>query len=98
MVFAPAVVAKLREKAARYAELTEKLSDPVIAADHKRSVELLREQGQLAEVQTLAARLDALLRRQADAEALRTDEGAGKELRELAREELAELEHQAEVL
>ena len=95
MVFAPAVVAKLREKAARYSELTERLSEPEIAVDHRRSAELLREQGQLTRLAQLAKDLDQLLARTEEARALSADEAAEKELRELAREELAELERQA---
>jgi len=96
MAFAPAVVAKLRERAQRYRELSERLSDQEIASDHKKSVELIREQGQLAAVAVLAERLDRHLARQAEAEALLSD--GEKELRELAREELAALEADAPAL
>jgi|RhiMethySRZTD1v2_1073278.scaffolds.fasta_scaffold21686_2 peptide chain release factor 1 len=95
MVFAPAVVAKLREKAARYHELTERLSDPEIAADPRRSIELLREQGQLSEAVRLAERMETLQKRLADTEVLTQDSAVEKELRELAREELAELRGEA---
>ena len=98
MVFAPAVVAKLREKAARFAELTERLSEPEIAADHRRAVELLREQGQLTRLSALARELDQLLARTQEAEGLIADETAEKELRELAREELVALERRGAVL
>ena len=55
MLFAPAVLSKLREKAARFRELTERLSEPEVAADHRHVLELIREQGRLAEVARLAA-------------------------------------------
>src|SRR5262245_33244181 len=98
MLFAPAVVAKLREKAQRHRELTERLSEPEIAADHKKAVELIREQGRLNEVARLFGVLESHQRRRAEAEALMADASAEKELRELARSELSELEHEAEEL
>src|SRR5262245_23358017 len=98
MVLAPAVIAKLREKAARHRELTERLSEPEIAADHKKAVELIREQGRLNEVARLQGVLELHQKRRAEAEALLTDSGVEKELRELAREELAGLEREAETL
>jgi len=98
MLLAPAVVAKLREKADRYRELTERLSEPEIAADHKRAVQLIREQGRLSEVARLRERYELFLKRQAEAQALLADASAEKDMRELAREELAELEQQAAAL
>src|SRR6185503_9122352 len=98
MLFAPAVLAKLREKADRYRELTERLSEPEIAADHKKAVELIREQGKLTEVARLQGVLVQHERRRAEAEALLADASAEKDLRELAREELAGLEREAEQL
>ncbi len=98
MLLAPAVVAKLREKADRYRELTERLSEPEIAADHKKAVELIREQGRLSEVARLQAVLEQHQRRRAEAESLLADSSVEKDLRELAREELAGLESQAAAL
>jgi len=95
MLLAPAVLAKLREKADRHRELTERLSEPEIAADHRQAVELLREQGRLSEVARLQGVLELHLLRRAEAELLLTDASAEKELRELARAELAELEREA---
>ncbi|HEX6884384.1 MAG TPA: hypothetical protein VF530_13480, partial [Planctomycetota bacterium] len=79
MLLSPAVLAKLREKAARYRELTERLSEPEIAADHKRAVELIREQGRLSEVARLALELERHESRRSEAEALVGDSGAEKE-------------------
>jgi peptide chain release factor 1 len=98
MLLAPAVLAKLREKADRYAELTERLSEPEIAADHKKAVELIREQGQLAEVARLQGVVSAHLSRRAEAEALLADAAAERDLRDLARAELGELDTEAEAL
>jgi peptide chain release factor 1 len=98
MLLAPAVLAKLREKAQRHRELTERLSEPEVAADHRRAVELIREQGRLTEVARLQGVVELHQRHRAEAEALLADAGAEKELRDLARAELAELEHEAETL
>jgi peptide chain release factor 1 len=98
MVLAPAVLAKLREKADRHRELTERLSEPEIAADHRKAVELIREQGRLSEVARLQGVLVRHQRRRVEAEQLLADARAEKELRELAREELAELDREAEAL
>src|SRR5688572_13677478 len=98
MVLAPAVLAKLREKAERHRELTERLSEPEIAVDHKKAVELIREQGRLTEVARLFGELLQYERRRSEAETLLADGSVEKELRELAREELAGLAREAELL
>jgi peptide chain release factor 1 len=98
MLLAPAVLAKLREKAARHRELTERLSEPEIAADHKKAVELIREQGRLGEVARLNLALERHLKQREEAETLLADGSAERELRELAREELSGLEREAETL
>ncbi len=91
MDFSPTIVEKLREKAARRAELAELLADPEIAADHKRYADLLREQGQLDEAARLASEMEALLVRRREAnEAIEADED--EELVDMAREELGELD------
>jgi peptide chain release factor 1 len=98
MLLAPAVVAKLREKARRHHELTERLSEPEVAGDHRRAVELIREQGRLAEVARLEGELARHEARRREAEALVADSGAERELRDLARSELEELAREAEQL
>ncbi len=98
MVLAPAVVAKLRERAERHRSLGEQLADPSVAVDHRRSTEILREQGRLEEAVRLYARLEDLQRRHSGAELLANDEGAEAELRVLAREELESLEREAHEL
>jgi peptide chain release factor 1 len=90
--FAPQIVAKLREKARRYAELTTQLSDPEIAGDHVRYTGLLREQGLLESANRLAARMGELIERRSQAqEMIADDTGADPEMLELVREELASL-------
>jgi len=98
MVLASAVVAKLREMAERHRELSEQLSDPVIAGDHKRARSLLREQGKLGGVARLAQRLEDWQRRDAEARSLVGDATADEDLRALAREELTGLERESATL
>jgi peptide chain release factor 1 len=96
MQFAPAIVAKLRERAARYRELSELIGRPEVVADSRRYPDLLREQGQLAEVADLAERLEACTRRRAEAEAILAEEDS--ELAELAEEDLLRLEEEERAL
>jgi peptide chain release factor 1 len=92
MEFAPAIVAKLRERAARHAEIAKLLEDPEVSSNHRRFPALLREQGQLAESKALLARVDELVARRTEAEMLIEDGSADPDLRELAREELEGLD------
>ena len=95
MELAPAIVAKLREKAGRFRELGQLLADPAIATDPKRFPDLLREQGKLESANRLATAVDELLRRREEAQALLSDGDADPELVTLAREELTTLADQA---
>ncbi len=94
MDFAPAVVEKLRERAARYHELTEEISKPEVASSPSLP-DLLREQGQLQFAADLCTRLDDHLSRKAEATELVAELDEADEMAELAREELAELEAEA---
>jgi len=90
--FAEEIVAKLREKALRHAELTTQLSDPEIAGDHQRYSQLLREQGMLAAANELATRMDELIDRRAQAEEITRDGDSDPDMLELANEELSSLQ------
>ena len=96
MTFSPAIVQKLRERAERYAQLTEELSSEAVASDGRRLAELLREQGQLARANELCDRLEELLGRRAEAEELVA--GDDEEMVALAQEELDGLPAQEESL
>jgi peptide chain release factor 1 len=98
MQLAPAIVAKLRERAERYRKLTEELSDPEVASDPRRFPDLLRERGRLEEAAHLVLRLDALERQRAEAEAFLADEDEGSELAQIAVEDLAAVEAEEERL
>ncbi len=92
MRFAEAIVDRLRKQARLHAELTEQLSSPEVAVDPKKCSTLLRERGALDELAALAARLENLLSRRADAEKMLTHEDA--DYRALAKEELEALERE----
>ncbi len=91
MASSSAIVAKLRERAARYDELTEKLADPEIAGNGRRYTERLRERGSLEKSKNLCVRLERATGRRSEAEAILADK-PDPELAELAREDLAALE------
>ena len=62
MELTPAIVNKLTERATRYKELTEMISQPEVATS-KEYPELLREHGQLESANELAKRLEDLTAR-----------------------------------
>ena len=93
MEFAPPIVAKLREKAERYRELSAMMQDPAIASDPKRFPDILREQGMLSEAASLAGEMEELLTRRREAEDLvAADDADDQEFVEMAREELETLD------
>ena len=87
MEFAEPIVAKLREKMARYREVSAQLEDPAIASDPKAFPPLLRERGSLEAATELGTRLEAMLARRLEAEEL-LEAGEDEELCELARMDL----------
>jgi len=90
MEFAPAVVEKLRERAARYHELTTELSKPEVASS-STFPDLLREQGQLQAAADLCTRLEDFIERSTEAREL-VEANEDEDMVALAQEELAELE------
>jgi peptide chain release factor 1 len=92
MEFAPAIVDKLRERAARFHELTDQLGDQEVASDPKRLTALLKERGPLESSAQLAERLDKLIAARADCEKVLAEDEPDEDLAELARAELEELE------
>ena len=89
-IIIPAIVDKLRERAARYQELTAELSKPEVASDPKVFPELLKERGQLERSFELSERLEKLFSDRESAEAMLEDEDP--DMRTMAEEELADLE------
>ncbi len=98
MQFAPAIVEKLREQAARYDELTAQLSAPETAADPRRYPALLRERGALEQAARLHRRLSELSQRRAGNQTLIEDPSEDPSLIELARADLEALEKEERAL
>ncbi|MFT5288944.1 MAG: peptide chain release factor 1 [Planctomycetota bacterium] len=90
MKFEETIVDKVRQQAARHAELEVLLADPDVASDHKRYPLLVQEQGMLREAASLTGEMEDLLGRRAEAEAALADK-SDPELVELAKMELEEL-------
>jgi len=91
MELTPAIVAKLSERAERYRELTEMISQPEVATS-KEYPELLREHGQLEPANRLAERLEELSARDTENRSVLDDPEEDAELRELAEMDQAEVE------
>ena len=88
---------RLQTLADRYHQLTEQLSDPNIGSDPKRLMSLSREQSQLQEVYDKYNEYKSVMEGIEDAKFLIADE-KDEEMREMAKEELRELEQQVEPL
>ena len=88
---------KLKQILASYDELTEKLGDPDVLANQKTYVKLAKEHADMSPVATKIREYFVVLDGIADAEEiLREESDAG--MKELAKEELSELEAQVEPL
>lgn len=91
MLFVPAIVSKLREKAARFHAITEHIGTPEVASDGRKLQSLLVERGSLESTAELVRRLDACLARRAEDERILADAASDPDLKELAREDLEAL-------
>jgi len=80
----------------RYIELEKLLSDPEVIADSNRYTKYIKEHGSLSKRVNKYTQLTETLAKKRDAEGLLTQEGTDKELAEMARDELGELEKQEE--
>jgi peptide chain release factor 1 len=91
MELAPAIVAKLNERALRYRELNEQISKPEVATS-KAYPDLLREHGQLEQANSLSERLNGLIERSTENTAVLDDSDEDADLKELASEDQAQVE------
>jgi peptide chain release factor 1 len=91
MELAPAIVAKLNERALRYRELNEQISRPEVATS-KAYPDLLREHGQLEQANSLSERLNGLIERSTENTAVLDDSDEDADLKELASEDQAQVE------
>lgn len=92
MQFVPAIVQKLREKAARFHAITDRIGEREIATDGRKLAALLMERGSLENSAELVNRLDVLIERRADLERILSDTSNDADLIEMAREDLKALE------
>jgi peptide chain release factor 1 len=98
MQFAPTIVAKLRQQAARFDEITELISMPDVATNGRKLGQLLQERGALEAASKLARRLDDLIARRAEDERILSGPGPDADLADLAREDLTALDAEEKAL
>ncbi len=89
---------KLEKIYQRYIELEKLLSDPKIIADTGRYTTYMKEHGSLSKMVNKYLQLTETLSRKEETKCLLNQENADKELAEMAKDELGELERQEEVL
>ena len=97
MEFNDALVSKLRERSARFAELTELIASPEVLGDPKRYPALLRERGSLESSAKMFEDLEGLRALREEAAAI-IAEGGDEDLLALAQEDLEGLEEQEQNL
>ena len=97
MELAPAIVAKLNERALRYRELNEQISRPEVATS-KEYPDLLREHGQLEQANSLSERLNGLIERTVENKSVLEDADEDADLKELASEDQAQVELELQAL
>jgi len=90
-----ALVAKLDGVAARYEELTTQMNDPAVASDPTKIVAISKEHGQLRRLAEPYAKYREVLAQLVESQAIIDDASQDAEFRELAREELPELQARA---
>lgn len=97
MNFDPFLIEALRERAARFEEITGLISQPEIASDQKRLPALLRERGSLEHSHQMYAAAMAMVERRTEAMSILED-GSDADLVDLAKEDLASLDSEEGVL
>ncbi|MDO8142801.1 MAG: PCRF domain-containing protein, partial [Candidatus Brocadiales bacterium] len=89
---------KLEKMYERYNELERLLSDPEIIADSNRYTTYIKEHGSLSKMVGKYTQLTETLSKKRETEGLLSQEGADKELAEMARDELGELVKQEDAI
>ncbi|TDJ68042.1 MAG: peptide chain release factor 1 [Planctomycetota bacterium] len=97
MDFNTSLVNKLRERAERHRDLTERLNDPAVASDPKQFPEILRERGSLERSARMYARYTGLVGDEEEALAMLAEGSEGEE-RAYLEECLAAVGEQAQQL
>ena len=89
---------KLEKMHERYNELERLLSDPEVIADSNRYTTYIKEHGSLSKMVSKYTQMTETLAKKRETEGLLTQEGTDKELAEMARDELGELEKQEDAI
>ncbi|MBX6422424.1 peptide chain release factor 1 [Thermosulfurimonas sp. F29] len=97
MALSDLYLSRLAEVERRYRELSEELSDPALFSDRERYARLAREHAELEPVVEAYREYQRILKELAENKEL-LEEEKDEELRELAREEIKQLEERLEVL
>jgi peptide chain release factor 1 len=93
-----AVVKKLDELEGRYGELEKQLHDPAVNMDSKKVIAISKEQGKLRSVVTKYREYKKLLSEIQQTQAILNDEKTDAEMKNLAAEELENLEKQKQTI
>ena len=83
---------KLKEMFERYNELEKHLSDPDVISDNTRYTSYVKEHGRLSKFVTKYLKLEETLKQKEEARAILSDTNGDKDLYNLARDELGNLE------
>ena len=92
------IIAKLDEIDNRYSEIEAEISKPEVATDTNKLVTLSREQGKIKAIVLKYREYKKFLSQIEEAKQILSDNDADQEMKDLAQEELSELEEKNEVL
>jgi len=92
------LLAKLDELEARFRRIEQQIADPVIAGDSAKLIALAKEQGKLKSLVTKYREYKTAVSDIEDAEQIINDSSADEDFRELAKEELRQLEDKSGAL
>jgi len=94
----PNLESRLKQAAERFDELTAEMNDPAVAADRTRIVLAAKERSRLARIVEPYRRYEQVLAKAAQARGILDDPDADEELKELAAEEVQQLDVEADAL
>ncbi|MCF6157130.1 MAG: peptide chain release factor 1 [wastewater metagenome] len=93
-----ALLEKLEKIYERYNELEKMLSDPLVISDSNRYTVYIKEHGSYSKIVSKYTQLLDVRAKKQEVESLLVQEGADRELVEMARDELRELEKQEKII
>ena len=89
---------KLDELDGRYAQIEQQISDPEVAGNHSKLIPLSKEQSKLRPLVSRYRKYKELAAQIQDAEGMLSDSGTDDEMRELAEEEISQLNSQKSMI